>query len=384
VLVLAAFAKAFRAEDMPATARAPARPARTARRMRIVGARLGKPIRYPKSHGDLWTTTWADDDNLYTASNDTLGFNRSCSSNLAVHRLTGKAPPELRAVTVNPMKAFGGWGEVRKEDGAMWKACGLACVDGVLYLSVSRHANPSERSFQIQQAWDASILKSTDHGKSWSPAPKLARPMFPGPTFATPFFVDYGKDTRAAADAADRFVYAISNDGSWNNGNSMTLGRVPRDRIGRLDAGDWEFVNGFDGGGQPVWKPRLASARYVFRAPGHTSQASVHYVAPLGLYVLLQWHYTHLNDAQRRWQATRFEFYQAPAPWSPWSRFHVQDFEPEGWYDPRLVSKFVSADGRRWWIFVAGDWTTSGTLDGYYGLHMIPVTLDVDSVRPGT
>lgn len=53
--------------------------------MRIVGARLGAAIRYPESHGDNWSSTWADDDLLYSVSDDTRGFDRACSSNLAIH-----------------------------------------------------------------------------------------------------------------------------------------------------------------------------------------------------------------------------------------------------------------------------------------------------------
>src|SRR5262249_46187291 len=281
--------------------------------------------------------------------------------------LLGTRPPDLRARTINPMRPFGGWAEVRPEDGAMWKASGLTCLDGVLYLAVSRHANPSERSFFIQQAWDASLVKSTDHGTTWSAAPGLGRAMFPGPTFCNPFFIDYGRDGTAKPDGADRYVYAASSDGVWNNGSSMALGRVARDRIGRLDPRDWEFVHDFNDRGRPICRGRLEGARSVFRAPGRTSQASLHYLAPLGLYVLPQWHYTQPEDPQRRWKATRLEFYQAAAPWGPWERFWAQDFEPEGWYDPRIPTKFVGADGRRCWLFVAGDWTTSRTVEGYYG-----------------
>src|SRR5262249_14780453 len=154
-------------------------------------------------------------------------------------------------------------------------------------------------------------------------------------------------------------------------------GRVERGHIGHLDPRDWEFVHGFDDRGRPIWRDRLAGARYIFRAPGRTSQASLHYLEPLGLYLLPQWHDTHLDDPQRRWKATRLEFYQAARPWGPWEPFFAQDCEPEGWYDPRIPTKFVSADGRRFWLFVAGDWTTSRTDEGYYGLYMIPVSLDL-------
>jgi hypothetical protein len=40
---------------------------------------------------------------------------------------------------------------------------------------------------------------------------------------------------------ADQYVYAVSNDGYWNNGSLMKLGRVGRDRLENLNPADWEF-----------------------------------------------------------------------------------------------------------------------------------------------
>jgi hypothetical protein len=360
---------------------------------------LGQPIRYPRSHGDCWFSTWADDGTLYVTSDDTQGFDQACNqrgqdpplgpltgpspvreygSNLAVHRIAGDRPPDIQGQTVNPMRQFGGWAERRPEDGGMWKANGIACVDGVLYLSVSRHGSPFSE-VHIQETWDASIVKSSDYGQTWSETPRLGQATFPGHTFSTPNFVQYGQDGRGTADGADEYVYAVSSNGVWNNGSAMTLGRVRRDRIGRLDARDWEFVHGFDRDRRPVWRPRHDTAQYVFRAPGRTGMTGVHHLAPLGLYVLPQWHYTHLDDPVRRWRATCFELYQAPAPWGPWTLFHVQHFEPEGWYNPVIPSKFVDEDGRRLWLFVAGDFLRSRTVDDLYGLWMLPVTLEVES-----
>lgn len=340
---------------------------------RIQGAFLSKAIRYPESHGDLWTATWADDDEVYVASDDTQGFDKACRSNLALNRLTGRMPPDLRGVTVNGMNQFGGWGEIRKEDGAMWKACGLASIDGILHMTVSRHLNPDYAPW-IQQTWDSTIIKSDDHGATWSPMPTLNHAMFPGRVFSAPFFIQYGKDGRGAT---DEYVYAVSNDGSWNNGNWMTLGRVRRDRLSQLDSDNWQFIHGYDGRGGVIWQPRCDSSVLIFRNPGRTSMTGVHYIAPLGLYILPQWYYTHLDDDARRWKATCLEFYQAPAPWGPWSLFHTQNFEPEGWYNPCIPAKYINQDGRRMWVFVAVDWTTANTTNGLYGLWMMEMTLEL-------
>ena len=346
---------------------------------RSLKATMGKSIRFPNCHGDVWTTTWADDDNLYSVTDDSKGFNNACDSNLAMNRITGGPPPNIQGATINPMSEFGKGTEL-KEDGASWKASGLTCVDGVLYLSVSRHfyegvvdtkPNPAHR-FLIQQTWDASILKSTDHGKTWSRAPKLDHAMFPGRIFSNPFFVQYGKDGQGTKDDADKYVYAVSNDGTWNNGNWMTLGRVSKGLIGRLDPGDWEFIQGYDAQNQPIWRPRCDNALYVFRSPGHTSMTGIHYIKGLDLYIMPQWYYPHLEEF--RWTVTRWDFYSAPAPWGPWTLFHTQDFDPQGFYNPSIPSKFISEDGRKFWIFVAGFYNSP---ENVYGLNMIPVTLEV-------
>ena len=365
-----------------ATAQSPQAP----KKLRILKAQIGQHIRLPNCSGDVWTTTWADDDNLYCVADDTTGFSKACNSNLAIHRISEGPPPSIEGVTINPMAEFGKEGEV-KEDKASWKASGLACIDGVLYLSVSRHyydgvgdtSTDSDRHFWIQETWDASIIKSTDHGKSWREAPKIGHAMFPGRLFSNPFFVHYGKDGKGSKDGANNYVYAVSNDGTWNNGNFMTLGRVSRGLIGRLDPDDWEFIHDWDEKHRPIWRPRHDNALYVFRSPGRTSMTGMHYVEGLDLYVMPQWHYPHLEDPQRRWSSTRWELYSAPAPWGPWSLFHSQDFEPQGFYNPSIPSKFISEDGRKFWIFVAGDFTHQGP-ESDYRLNMVPVTLEVEGV----
>jgi hypothetical protein len=201
--------------------------------------------------------------------------------------------------------------------------------------------------------------------------------MFPGRIFSTPFFIQYGKDGKATRDGADQYVYAVSTDGIFGNGNWMTLGRVRRDRIAHLDPIDWEFVHGYDGKGGVIWQPRWDDAVQTFRNPGRTSMTGIHYIAPLDLYILPQWYSTKLDDETRRWKASCIELYHASAPWGPWTLFHSRCFEPQGWYNPCIPSKFISSDGRKLWIFVAGDWTTCETTKGYYGLWMILAALDV-------
>jgi hypothetical protein len=101
----------------------------------------------------------------------------------------------------------------------------------------------------------------------------------------------------------------------------------------------------------------------------------IHYVPGLDRYILPQWHYTRLDDPSRTFDATRWEFYEGPAPWGPWSLFYAQDFEPEGWYNPCLPAKFISPDGKKLWIFTAGNFIRQEL--SLYELWMMPMTLEV-------
>jgi hypothetical protein len=67
------------------------------------------------------------------------------------------------------------------------------------------------------------------------------------------------------------------------------------------------------------------------------------------------------------------KLYQGGAPWGPWSLFHTQEFTPQGFYNPSISARHVSADGRRLLIATSGDFATQA----FYGLHVVPVTLTV-------
>ncbi len=66
-------------------------------------------------------------------------------------------------------------------------------------------------------------------------------------------------------------------------------------------------------------------------------------------------------------------------PWGPWTLFHAQDFEPQGFYNSSIPSKFISADGRKFWIFVASNFKHKQPVN-YYGLTALPVSLDVETL----
>jgi hypothetical protein len=369
-----------KADDPTPPATLPAPETSTTPSGAAIKATLGTPVAYtPYLHGDTWNPTWADDDNIYSIACDTLGNAQNpTNSNLAVYKISGGAPPNIKVELVNSMPQFGKCTQTWPEDNCCWKGSSLTCVDGVLYLAAARnrYGNGDPKEFQIQQVWDSVIIKSTDHGKTWSDVPPLGQSMFPGHTFGNPAFIQYGKNGAAGPHESDKYIYAVSNDGTWNNGNTMVLGRVPRDKIGNLNAADWKFVNDFTKDYQPVWKPRHDTAMYIFRAPGQAGFCNMAWLPGLNLYVLLQWHYPSLNQWPEvvKWNTSRFQFYSSPTPWGPWSLFHVQDITPQGFYNPAVLPKFISADGKSFTVICAGDFSTPD--HPYYGVNMIPVMIE--------
>ena len=153
----------------------------------------------------------------------------------------------------------------------------------------------------------------------------------------------------------------------------MALGRVPSRRIGALDRGDWEFIQGF-ADREPVWGARHDTARAVFEARSNQHDGRA---VPLAARCL--------RDASVALPTSRPPSSRSLAghplgalpgtwPWGPWTLFHEAVFAPQAFYNPSIPVKFVSEDGLSFWIFTAGDFATQA----HYALHAVPVSLEVE------
>ena len=112
-------------------------------------------------------------------------------------------------------------------------------VDGVIYhMFVTRCHYPWQSGDPKHRHIfrDSSIMKSTDNGRTWTRTGEenYSKPMFPGKPFGAPYFVWYGKDGAAGVDNADKYVYAVSNDGHFEGGDNYVLGRVLRTKLADL------------------------------------------------------------------------------------------------------------------------------------------------------
>lgn len=345
--------------------------------------KLGVPEMDLTSKGDTWDACWADDGNLYLSSDDSYGFNDQPKRNLHVHVLRGDTPQRLRGETINLMDEYGGMSE-RGPDGCMWKANGLTSVDGVLYLFVSRHeadafVNPLKKDdSKLQTAGNSSVIMSTDKGRTWRRTARenYERPMFPGRRFGSPFFVKYGQDSRGGVHGGDRYVYAVANNGFWENGDDMILARVLRERLALLNATDWQFYGGGNGLDNDSWTTKVDRSAPILINPGRCGMTGVQYIEPLERYLMVQWYYTggsgHLASEETEWI-----FYVAQTPWGPWHDCGHQRFPVVGYYNPCIAGKFISSDGKKFEIFTNGNFKTHNR-DGFdclYRLTRIPCTV---------
>jgi hypothetical protein len=351
-------------------------------RQPVSDVRLGRVKLYPTSLGDTWDPAWAEDGNLYYPGNDGFGWDKACSSNVFFNRSVGDDPFNLKSQTVNGMEEYDGGGQQR-EDGCTWKSSGCISLDGTLYLALGRHAygTKSGDPHMRQTARRTSIIKSTDHGMSWvrSAQENYHHPMFEN-DFTTPYFIYYGQDGKTPeVDGADRYIYAISNNGFWCNGDFYVLGRIERSKMSRLDPADWTYYQGGDGSRDESWTRDPAAARPVIENPLKCGETGATYLPALGRYILVAWYYP--GDPNVDADESHLIFYEAPHPWGPWAMIKEEDTVPQGWYCPRVLAKWqtVQADQLNTILVASGDYYEMGQ---YYRFIVAELAIKVGGSFP--
>lgn len=349
----------------------------------IKSVAVGEPVIVPKSDGDTWVLAWAKDGNLYSPSNDTKGFDPECrAAAVMFHEVKGDRVEELVGETVNYMSDYrfhADYFKYLKEEGndlSTWKTSGCIAVDGALYLLVSRHiyGQDSGDKTMRQSARNASLIKSLNGGQTWvrSAQENIDKPMFPGNHFAAPYFISFGQDgNETIVDQSDRYVYAISNNGFWDNGDTMVLGRVLRSKLPDLNGADWEFYKAGDGASDSSWTSQAEDAIPVISNPNHLGSTGAVYLPAQKCYFLVGWYYTKGGGKiEGAHCETNWDFYVAPHPWGPWKIVGSHTFNPQGYYCPTVCPKFT--EDSKVWVITAGDWTNPEV----YRLTGVPVTLN--------
>lgn len=392
------------------------------------------PFSTPQYYGDVAADTMFNttlpNGTIIITGNDTEGTNNACGTagkDIAILRATGSGPSSLSVSTVNCMPSFGPKGGGNSPDGCSWKTAGITAVGTTLYLAVARQLHACSYGHQangLQPSVDASIIKSTDGGKTWTnpwgthsadgaappwlPGQNHYQAMFPGRSFSTPFFIQYAPGDRRTVDGGGKYLYAVSTDGYAYNGNYLHLARVPRDRV--LQARAWRYYHGAVGGAGRDWTSSPAGATRVLQARQGVSQPAIQYVPALRKYVLSTFSFTRAHpDFPNRWETpyTSLRVYTARKPWGPWTRQFDRQTQrnlwcaagpcplvrqptatpmtvgtPTDWlglYDPAIVQKFVYTRAMaKQALFTGGDWKnqTKYGAENLYRLHVLPTDLN--------
>ncbi len=341
----------------------------------IVDVRFNAPYsQLTNSAGDEWAPTWADDDALYSGNDDGSSFGEIPDRSVAFGKVLGDDPAKFHGVSISDMAGYGTTGLA--SDHANWKTMNSYCVDGVLYMVVTRCLYPEEAhdAHHRHIFKDSSVIKSTDKGKTWTRTAEesLAHPMFPGEKFGSPYFVWYGKDGEGKVDNAKTYIYAVANNGHFEDGDYYILGRVSRKKLANLNGADWQFYAGGDGMRAASWKSRVDQAAPILQNPLNCSMTGMTYIPALGRYVMVVWHYTTYD--LRTDPRTINIWYEAPKPWGPWTQFKTIDTGNIGWYVPIVSQKFqkkADADSVDCLLFPTGNYQNRQL----YKLNWIPITL---------
>jgi len=340
--------------------------------------------------GDTADPFWADDDNLYLFTCDGRGFGKD-RRNLCFNKLTGPDLLNLNGTLVNPMD-YGKADEERKEDDATWKITGQECIDGVFYGFVVRnvYGKKSKDPLMRQTSFNASLIKSLDRGLTWTRSSRenFEKPMWPGTRFGAPCFIHYGKNGgQVAYDNADKYVYALSNNGFWNGGDDFILARVRRVDLPKLRAADWTYYTGGEGLTDAAWSPDLAKAKPILQRPAKLGWTAPAFIPALNRYLLVSWYVT---PTLKKWfepQRVVYDFFEAEHPWGPWT--FVSSFDDrflgigQHMYGPNLCAKYQEKQGDD----VKMDLYTSGcpfrdVKTGLYKNWRIPLTVKTRPLPP--
>ncbi len=360
------------------------------------------------SNGDTWDYIWADDDNLYSFGCDGKGYGAPSSMNLNFNCLKGSDWNALTGQLVNPMQEYGlngayladhstnlverNWSKVPR--GPNWKVTGADSIDGVFYAFVAENWYGNQNAYgsdsldpaMRQTVNNMSLIKSTDKGLTWTRAmaANARQPMWTNKMFSTGFFFKYGQNGgHTHQDEQDKYAYAMSNDGYWNSGSAFYLGRVPRAKIGNLNAADWEFFrNG-------SWTSDLNRATPVPGLPNGENKCTLGspvWLATLHKYVAPVWYDTgHYHEWYFPKDVT-FAFYQADHPWGPWAcvgETSALQFigdrtgKAHRWYGPVFSPKFITdhPDGSVTAIMLFSGSTWENDPSSLYKNNSCPVTL---------
>lgn len=297
----------------------------------------GMPVEPFASDGDLWLSTWADDNNMYSGWGDGPGplYDAGPHSGVdcGIVKLTGDLPD------VKPQTQY------REDENPPLpindKPSSLIYLDSCLY---GQFHSP------LGDARIGYLSESKDYGIHWNrigyfeenekqpddASPWLRKNNSP---FRCMFFINMGQNYNLNTDG---FVYALGIGTEWHwMGLRVFLTRVKKENIASYDK--YEYFGGYLKGDQPKWSSNQSRAKPVD-----------------GLITFGQGSAIYHPGTKRYLFMTDFDVFDAPNPWGPWTyagswttwKTRPGKIEWQGGYQPGIITKDTGPDS--FWFTVSG------------------------------
>jgi len=300
-----------------------------------IGAEALPQTPFP-SDGDLWFSTWADDDNLYASWGDGKGplqeNEETPWEDMGIARISGYCPQlqasvRYREDPVPPLEQNDKPSSLIFLDHTLWGHFHSPLGDARLgYLA---------RSSDYGLTWEK-IGFFADGEKKKSKSPWTRDNHSP---FRCLFFINMGRNYALNQDG---YVYALGIGTEWHWMQlDVYLTRVEKQLIGNYQA--YQYLSGYDANHQPLWSDDQSDAIPVDGLMT-MGQGSAMYHEGTGRYLFL----------------TDRELFDAPHPWGPWTFAgswttwftRPGRTEWQGGYQPGIISKDTGKD--YFWFSIAG------------------------------
>lgn len=330
-----------------------------------------------KANMGAFIPTWSADGEQYLAIGEGSDFDapREKSFYGAVYRLLGNPPDAtLEALPAYPAMPL----HLMPNEYAEARCGGVLAIGSRIYSIIFTPNRPyieADGSFASDWRWElaSKIIYSDDSGRTWrnSDGSYPVRrdkwedrdennSLFYDEPYRFTSFLQMGKGYE---DNKDGYVYLYG----LREGEEMILARVRTANILHRDA--YQFFAGFHGGGDATWSKDIGKVATVFQFPSGWKSTkdddgmvpagwnfSAVYNRPLNLYMMVGQGTGSGSDGGWHGKSPYLGFWVAPTPWGPFRQIHedqawkVNDRDSSRPYNPQIPPKWISADGRSFWI----------------------------------
>lgn len=342
----------------------------------IVGIRrIDETLVRSGGSGDNWHMTWADNDKVYVALCDGLGWPdvegyTGQLYNTRVYAINGDPPnhafehlpgcPDLLVESYPNFSRYYGFG--------------ILALDGYLYHYLSTPNLPFDQP--EPRFVGAKLIFSPDNGLTWhnqdgSPlrwekweernSENMVFFNEPGEAFSLMSVLQMGRNY---AHNRDGYVYVYAPNGNREGTmNQLVMFRVPKDGI--RDRTAYEFFVSCRPDGCAHWSKDISDRGVVCQFPSGWVNTKIHpyawhpsvaYNAPLGVYMMANWGMGCAADGTWFAKPSYLGFWIANEPWGPWTQVHEETaWIPAGdrrarAYQPQVSPKWIAADGKSFWL----------------------------------